>query len=74
MIGENGILKQLTKLLVERALDAEMSEHLVHDKNAPVANTDGNARNGKSKQTLKGEFGELPIEIPRAQKGIFYRS
>jgi hypothetical protein len=36
LIGENGLLKQLTKLLVERALDAEMSEHLGHDKNAPV--------------------------------------
>ena len=35
LIGENGLLKQLTKLLVERALDAEMSEHLGHDKNAP---------------------------------------
>jgi putative transposase len=41
-----------------------MSEHLGHDKNSPVTNADGNARNGKSKKTLKGEFGELPIEIP----------
>ena len=46
LIGENGLLKQLTKLLVERALDAEMSEHLGHHKNAPVTNPDGNARNG----------------------------
>ena len=71
LIGENGLLKQLTKLLVERALDAEMSEHLGHDKNAPVTNLDGNARNGKSKKTLKGEFGELPIEIPRDRQGSF---
>ena len=71
LIGENGLLKQLTKLLVERALDAEMSEHLGHHKNAPVTNPDGNARNGKSKKTLKGEFGELPIEIPRDRQGSF---
>ena len=71
LIGENGLLKQLTKLLVERALDAEMSEHLGRDKNAPVTNLDGNARNGKSKKTLKGEFGELPIEIPRDRQGSF---
>ena len=36
LIGENGHLKQLTKRLVERALEAEMSEHLGHDKNKPV--------------------------------------
>ena len=71
LIGENGLLKQLTKLLVERALDAEMSEHLGHDKNAPVTNPGGNARNGKSKKTLKGEFGELPIDIPRDRQGSF---
>ena len=71
LIGENGLLKQLTKRLVERALEAEMSEHLGHDKNKPVANARGNTRNGKSKKTLKGEFGELPIDIPRDRDGSF---
>ena len=71
LIGENGLLKQLTKMLVERALDAEMAEHLGHGKNEPVTNLSGNARNGKSKKTLKGEFGELPIEIPRDRQGSF---
>ena len=71
LIGENGLLKQLTKMLVERALDAEMAEHLGHGKNEPVTNLSGNARNGKSKKTLKGEFGELPIEIPRDRQGGF---
>ena len=60
LIGENGLLKQLTKLLVEKALDAELSEHLGHGKNEPVANEAGNTRNGKSRKTLKGEFGECP--------------
>ena len=71
LIGENGLLKQLTKMLVERALDAEMADHLGHGKNEPVTNVSGNARNGKSKKTLKGEFGELPIEIPRDRQGSF---
>lgn len=71
LIGENGLLKQLTKLLVERALDAEMTEHLGHDKHEPVANPNGNTRNGRSHKTLKGEFGELPIEIPRDRHGSF---
>jgi putative transposase len=68
LIGENGLLKQLTKRLVERALEAEMSEHLGHDKNKPVANASGNTRNGKSKMTRKGEFGELPIDNPSRQR------
>ena len=71
LIGENGLLKQLTKLLVEKALDAEMTEHLGHDKNHPIQNSFGNARNGKSKKTLKGEFGELPIDVPRDRQGSF---
>ena len=71
LIGENGLLKQLTKLLVEKALEAEMAEHLGHDKHEPVANPAGNTRNGKSKKTLKGDFGELPIEIPRDRHSTF---
>jgi putative transposase len=71
LIGENGLLKQLTKLLVEKALDAELAEHLGHGKNEPVANDAGNTRNGKSRKTLKGDFGELPIEIPRDRHGTF---
>ena len=71
LIGENGLLKQLTKLLVEKALEAEMANHLGHGKHEPVANSTGNTRNGKSRKTLKGEFGELPIEIPRDRHGTF---
>ncbi len=71
LIGENGLLKQLTKALVERALQAEMTEHLGHGKNQLVANDAGNTRNGRSQKTLKGDFGELPIEIPRDRAGTF---
>ena len=71
LIGENGLLKQLTKLLVEKALDAELTEHLGHDRHESVANASGNTRNGKSKKTLKGDFGELPIEVPRDRHGSF---
>ena len=60
LIGENGLLKQLTKLLVERALDAELTEHLGHERNEAVANPAGNTRNGKSKKTLKGSSANCP--------------
>ena len=48
-----------------------MEAHLGHAKNEAVTNPAGNARNGKSSKTLKGEFGELPIEIPRDRNGSF---
>ena len=57
LIGQNGLLKQLTKALVERALQAEMTDHLGHGKNQLVANEAGNTRNGRSKKTLKGAHG-----------------
>lgn len=71
LIGENGLLKQLTKALVERALEAELTEHLGHAKHDPITNPSGNARNGKSRKNLKGDFGELPLEIPRDRHGSF---
>ena len=64
LIDENGILKQLTKAIVEKALQAELAAHLGHDKHAAVSNDSGNTRNGSSARTLKGDFGALPIEIP----------
>ena len=71
LIGENGLLKQLTKLLVEKALDAELTEHLGHERHEAVANASGNTRNGTSKKTLKGKNGSLPIAIPRDRDGSF---
>jgi putative transposase len=71
LIGENGLLKKLTKALFERDLQAKMAEHLGHDKHEPVTNSSDNARIGKSRKTLKGDFGELPIEIPRDREGSF---
>ena len=64
LIGENGLLKQLTKLLVERALQAEMGEHLGHGKNEAVENPAGNTRNGKSRKTLKGGVANCRLKSP----------
>lgn len=71
LMGENGLLKQLTKALVERALNAEMTAHLGHSKHAPVIAPSGNTRNGTSRKTLKGELGELPIAVPRDRAATF---
>lgn len=54
----------------EAMLTSLMAEHLGHEK-LPVGNADDNARNGKSCKILKGQFGELPIEVPRDRRGNF---
>ena len=71
IIGENGLLKQLTKALVERAMEAELTHHLGYEKHDPAGYGSGNSRNGKSKKTLKGEFGEVDIEVPRDRAASF---
>lgn len=71
LIGENGLLKQLTKMLVERALEVEMTGHLGHDKSGEVNNDTANTRNGHSAKTIKGDFGTLPLDIPRDRQGTF---
>ncbi len=71
LIGENGLLKQLTKALVERALNAELTHHLGYDKNDPEGRGSGNSRNGRSRKTLKGDFGQVEIEVPRDRQGEF---
>src|ERR1700688_3117491 len=71
IIGENGLLKQLTKAILERALAAEMTDHLGYEKHDPAGHHRGNSRNGKSQKTLKGDFGELELETPRDRKATF---
>ncbi|MSN26843.1 MAG: IS256 family transposase [Geobacter sp.] len=71
ILGENGLLKQLTKAVFQRALQAEMTLHLGHEKHAAVSNKSGNARNGSSSKTIKGDFGTMPIEIPRDRDSSF---
>ena len=66
IIGENGLLKQLTKALLERAIQAEMTGHLGYEKHDPAGNNSGNSRNGATTKTLKGDFGEMPLETRRA--------
>lgn len=71
MFGKNGILEQLTKKVVERALEAEMTYHLGHEKHGSVTNATGNTRNGTSKKTLKGKKSDLPLAVPRDRDGSF---
>jgi len=71
IIGEDGLLKQLTKALLERAMQAEMSAHLGYEKHDAAGNLSGNSRNGVARKTLKGDFGEISLETPRDRNGSY---
>src|SRR5215470_3436123 len=66
IIGENGLLKELTKAILERALQAEMTDHLGYEKHDPAGHHRGNSRNGNSQKTLKWE-----LETPRDRRATF---
>jgi putative transposase len=71
LTGEGGILKQLTKALVERCLDAEMDVHLDNPNYKSEGKAKRDRRNGHSQKTLKGEFGQTAIDAPRDRNGEF---
>ncbi len=71
LLGEDGILKQLTKRAIERIMDAEMDWHLNDEYNPESGRESGNTRNGRGHKTIKGDFGEMEIETPRDRKSTF---
>ncbi len=71
LLGPDGLLKQLTAALVERAMEAEMTDHLGYAKHDPAGRGSGNSRNGKTDKTLKTDKGDLPVRIPRDRNGTF---
>ena len=71
VFGENGIFKELVKAISERALQSELTTHLGYKKHEIKGKNSGNSRNGASIKTLKGEFGETQISVPRDRAGTF---
>jgi putative transposase len=70
LTGPDGLLKQLTKTVLETALREELTEHLGRDKHSPSA--DGNIRNGtRPKTVLTESTGQVQIEVPRDRAGTF---
>lgn len=70
LIGKNGLLKQLTKGVVERAMQQELTHHLGYEKNAKNA-ASSNFRNGTSKKTIVSDLGKMEIDIPRDRNSEF---
>jgi len=71
LMGKDGILKQLTKALMESAMGAELTNHLGYEKGDRAGKKASNHRNGSSKKTLIGEDGPVEIEVPRDREGTF---
>lgn len=71
ILGEGGVLKQLTKRLVENALEGEMTEHLGYEPHAAEGKGTGNSRNGRSEKTIHTGSGSVAIEVPRDRAGSF---
>jgi len=71
LTGENGLFKQLKKALIERALGAELTEHLGYEKGDPAGRGSGNSRNGTSSKSILTEDGEIEITVPRDRAGSF---
>ena len=71
LTGDNGLFKQLKKALIERALGAELSEHLGYEKGDPAGRGSGNSRNGTSSKSILTEDGEIEIAVPRDRAGSF---
>ena len=71
LLGEDGLFKQLKKRLVERALGAELTEHLGYEKGDPAGQGTGNSRNGYSSKTVVGDDGAIEIAVPRDRNSSF---
>lgn len=71
LLGEEGLFKELKKRLLERALGAELSEHLGYQKGDPGGRGSGNSRNGYSSKTVIGEDGTIEIAVPRDRNSTF---
>ncbi len=72
LTGENGLFKQLKKALIERALGAELSEHLGYEKGDPAGRGTGNSRNGTSSKTMRPRR-QLRTAADRQRADAFYR-
>jgi len=71
LTGEGGVLQQLTKRLLESALDGEITDHLGYDKHDPAGRGTGNSRNGTRSKTVLTDVGPVQIDVPRDRDASF---
>ena len=71
LVGEGGLLQQLTKRILESALEGEITDHLGYDKHDPAGRNTGNSRNGSRAKTVLTDVGPVEIDVPRDRDGSF---
>ena len=71
LTGEGGLLQQLTKRVLESALEGEITDHLGYDKGDPAGKNGGNSRNGVRGKTVLTEVGPVELAVPRDRDGSF---
>ncbi|MER6363317.1 IS256 family transposase [Kitasatospora sp. NPDC001527] len=71
LLGEGGLLTRVTRTVLERALEAEMTEHLGYEKHDPAGRGSGNSRNGTSTKTVLTDVGAVTVAVPRDRNGDF---
>jgi transposase-like protein len=71
LLGPDGLLSQVTKAVLERALAEEMTEHLGYEKHDPAGRGSGNSRNGTTGKTLLTDVGAVDLVVPRDRNGSF---
>jgi putative transposase len=71
LLGQDGLLQQLTKALLERALNGELTHHLGYRKHSSDGDNSGNSRNGTTPKTLRGKRGQVQIDVPRDRNSQF---
>jgi putative transposase len=71
LLGQDGLLQQLTKALVERALTGELTHHLGYEKHDAAGDNSGNSRNGTTPKTMRGKRGQVQIDVPRDRNAEF---
>ena len=71
LLGEGGLLQQLTKQVLETALDTELTDHLGYERGDVSGRGSGNSRNGTSRKKLQTDIGAVDLEVPRDRKGEF---
>jgi putative transposase len=71
LLGPDGLLSQVTKAVLERALAEEMTDHLGYEKHDPAGRGSGNSRNGTTAKTLLTDVGAVDLAVPRDRNGSF---
>ena len=71
LVGQGGLLTQLTQRVLERALDTEMADHLGYEPGDPAGAGSGNSRNGRTSKTVLTDVGPVDITVPRDRNGTF---